>query len=44
MKTRQVTLSPLFSAWDGNPPQQLGAPPVGAEPRGWLTCEGGRFG
>lgn len=44
MKTRQVTLPPLFSGWDGSP-RQLGTPPVRAEFRAqlcrdWLTLGG----
>lgn len=53
MKTRKVTLPPLFSGWDANiPPSprgQPGVPPMRAEAgpedlREWLTWEGCRFG
>ena len=44
MKTRQVTLPPLFSGWDGNthppPPGQLGAPPMRAEARAEQSSAG----
>lgn len=48
MKTKEVTLPPLFSGWDSNLLAD-GRPPVRAEPRprasrDWLTCKGCRFG
>lgn len=48
MKTKKVTLPPLFSGWDGNP-LAAGAPPVrvraqGRAYAGLLTWEGCRLG
>lgn len=48
MKTKKVTLPPLFSGWDGNP-LAAGSPSRGSRAQSralqdWLTWEGCRFG